>query len=78
MTIPIYRNFEFGAAAGLSRSSDLPNGEYTHFNLGVSKLWRRWTVDLRYYDTNYQRITHLGEPADRLWVASWSCGFDAI
>ena len=78
MTLPLYRNFELGAAVGVFRSADLQEGEYTHFNLGVSKIFKRWTFDMRYYDTNYDRVTHLGKPADRQWVVSASYGFDPI
>lgn len=78
LTLPFYRNFEFGAAVGLFRSSDISGDHYTHFNLGVSKVWRRWTGDMRYYDTNYPRRTHLGDPAERRWVLSLSYGFSPL
>jgi uncharacterized protein (TIGR02001 family) len=77
ISIPLLRNLELGATLGHFRSSDIPGGDYVHFNVGVSKLVSAFTFDLRYYDTHYAVTTHLGRPADRRWVASFSYGYGA-
>lgn len=76
--IPLPKNMELGAALGHFRTSDIPGGDFVHFNVGVSKLVAAFTFDLRYYDTNYALTTHLGRPADRRWVASFSYGYGAL
>jgi uncharacterized protein (TIGR02001 family) len=78
VALPLAGNAELGAAIGHFKSPDLPGGDYAHFNVGVSKLAKRFTFDVRYYDTNYGITTHLGLPADRRWVASVSYGFNPI
>lgn len=75
---PLPRNIELGFTLGHFRTGDIPGGDYVHYNLGLSKLADAFTFDLRYYNTNYSLTTHIGRPADRRWVASFSYGFDAI
>lgn len=58
---PLHGNFEIGAALGSFVISD-GGPDITHWNLGVSKLFERIAVDLRYYDGNYERRGWLGDP----------------
>jgi uncharacterized protein (TIGR02001 family) len=66
---PLRGDFEIGAALGSFVISD-GGPDITHWNLGVSKLFERVAVDLRYYDGNHDRRGWLGDPyAENLVVS---------
>jgi uncharacterized protein (TIGR02001 family) len=72
---PLPWNLEFSAAVG---RNDISNGlDYTHWNVGLSKVLRRVGVDLRFYESNAGYVSHLGSPEGNRWVLSVSCGFPA-
>lgn len=59
--LPLPRDIEIGATLGRFAVSGT-NVDYTHWNLGVSKLVRRVVLDLRYYDSGYGWVGYLGDP----------------
>jgi uncharacterized protein (TIGR02001 family) len=67
---PLRGDVEIGGSIG---NFDVEGGaKITHWNFGVSKLFRRLAVDLRYYDGNYDRPGYLGDPDDNHYVVSLS------
>lgn len=78
VNFPLPTNMELGIVLGRFSSSDRLDIDFTHYNVGLSKLIGAFTMDLRYYDTDYAIVTPLGRPADHRWVLSFSYGFDAI
>ncbi len=63
---------QFGASVGRFDSADVQGGAYDHWNLGISKQVHRLGLDLRYYDTDYTLVSHLGTPLHESWVFSVS------
>lgn len=70
LTFPLPRNFEVGGALGFLRVSGGP--DFTHFNVGASKLLGRMAVDLRYYDGDYGAYEQFGDPDADNYVLSVS------
>jgi uncharacterized protein (TIGR02001 family) len=68
---PLRGNFEIGAALGHVEVAGTPI-EYTHWNLGVSKVLRHLAIDLRYYESSYDYAGFLGDPKHPAWVLSVS------
>ncbi len=70
-TLPLRGDIEIGAAVGhfAISSTDV---DYSHWNVGVSKLVWRMAVDLRYYDSGYDRVGWLGDPDANHYVLSVS------
>ncbi|HET7132164.1 MAG TPA: TorF family putative porin [Gammaproteobacteria bacterium] len=69
--LPLRGDLELGATLGrfaLAGSSV----DYTHWNVGVSKVVRRVVVDLRYYESGYDWISWLGDPNANQYVLSVS------
>jgi uncharacterized protein (TIGR02001 family) len=67
---PLRGDVEIGASVGYF---DVEGGtEITHWNVGVSKLFGGFAVDLRYYDGNYRRPTYFGDPNGEHYVVSLS------
>jgi uncharacterized protein (TIGR02001 family) len=71
---PLAGNFELSAAVGYFDVEMGSNNEYTHWNVGISKVARRVVLDLRYYDTDFDRLTPLGNPHSE-YVLSMSYAF---
>ena len=69
--LPLRGDVEIGAALGHFAISST-NVDYSHWNVGVSKLVRRVVVDLRYYDSGYDRVGWLGDPDANHYVLSVS------
>jgi uncharacterized protein (TIGR02001 family) len=71
---PLVWNTALGLGLGRFSSSDLSDGDYLHWNVGLSKVFPKVSLDLRFYDTDYERNSHVGKPADQRWVLSLSYG----
>lgn len=71
VAFPLRGDFEVGGAVG---SFDLADGgpDFTHWNVGVSKLIGRFALDLRRYDSGYERRGWLGDPYGQRYVVSVS------
>ena len=69
---PLPWSTRLGAALGRFDSADVGGGAYEHWNIGISKPVRRFGLDLRYYDTDYDRVSPLGIPLRASWVLSLS------
>jgi uncharacterized protein (TIGR02001 family) len=69
--LPLRGDVEIGAALGRFEISGT-DVEYAHWNVGVSKLVRRAVIDLRYYDSGYDRVGWLGDPDANHYVLSVS------
>lgn len=74
-SVPLVWDMALGMGVGHFSSSDLRDGDYSHWNIGVSKILSKVSVDVRFYDTDYRRNSHIGKPADRHWVLSVSYAF---
>jgi uncharacterized protein (TIGR02001 family) len=48
--------------------------DYTHWNVGLSKVIRRVALDLRFFEATEDAASILGNPADDAWVLSVSYG----
>lgn len=73
-SVPLPWDVELAASVGRIDSSGVSDLAYSYWNAGATKLWRRLSFDLRYYDTSYPGITYIGEPAQSQWVLSLSIG----
>ena len=62
--LPLRGDFEIGGTLGYLELAN-PHVDYTHWNLGVSKVVRRIVVDLRYYESGYDHVSWLGDPSSR-------------
>ena len=63
---------ELTATVGRFRARALGDTEYTHWNVGVSKIHRRLGIDVRYYGNSESRALPIGDPSGRRWVLSMS------
>lgn len=61
---PLRGDFEIGGTLGHFEVASA-GVEYTHWNLGVSKVVRRIVFDLRYYETTYDYTGLLGDPSSQ-------------
>jgi uncharacterized protein (TIGR02001 family) len=68
---PLRGNFEIGGTLGYVDVANTPIN-YTHWNLGVSKVVRHVVIDLRYYESGYDYIGFLGDPKNPKAVLSVS------
>jgi hypothetical protein len=64
-------NFEIGGTLGHVEIEATPI-DYTHWNLGVSKVVRHVVIDLRYYESGYDYAGFLGDPEHPKYVLSVS------
>jgi uncharacterized protein (TIGR02001 family) len=69
--LPLPGDVELGATLGRFAVSGTPV-DYTHWNVGVSKLVRRVVLDLRYYRSGYDWAGYLGDPHANQYVLSLS------
>jgi uncharacterized protein (TIGR02001 family) len=60
---------EVGAAVGRFDFERVP-ADYSHWNVGASKIWRALVLDLRYHDNDYGRATSLGDDTTNGYVLS--------
>jgi hypothetical protein len=72
---PLRFDLELSAALG-QFDADVPGYgvEYTHWNIGLSKVIRRFALDLRFFETTAEAASILGDPAGDAWVLSVSYG----
>jgi uncharacterized protein (TIGR02001 family) len=70
--IPLRHGLEIGINIGRFQSSELRNASYTFWDVGVSRLFPRFVLDLRYHDNTYDRTTRLGDGRGDHWVFSAS------
>jgi len=74
---PLRFDLELGVALG-QVSVDVPgypDQDYTHWNVGLSRVMRRVALDLRFFEATYEWPSFLGDPAGDSWVLSASYGF---
>jgi uncharacterized protein (TIGR02001 family) len=71
IAFPLQGDFEIGATLGKFAIADGVL-DITHWNVGVSKLVRRMSFDLRYYDGNYANVSYFGDPNAHHYVVSIS------
>lgn len=71
--LPLHGDLELGGALGRFAVSGT-NVDFTHWNLGLSKVVRWIVLDLRYYDSGYAGAGYLGDPAADQYVLSLSYG----
>jgi uncharacterized protein (TIGR02001 family) len=69
--VPLRGNFEIGGTLGHVNIENAPI-DYTHWNLGVSKVVRHVVIDLRYYESGYDYVGFLGDPYGPQYVLSVS------
>jgi uncharacterized protein (TIGR02001 family) len=74
---PLRWNFELSATLGRFDLDLVSATEFTHWNLGVSKLFPRVALDLRYNESTYGFTTGLGDPGNNQLVLSASYAFRA-
>ena len=75
MTFPLAWNLELSGALGRFDVDVTSDSEFTHWNVGLSKVARRVVLDLRYYDNDYELVTPLGDPSSDQFVLSVSYAF---
>jgi uncharacterized protein (TIGR02001 family) len=69
--VPLRGDLEIGGTLGYFEVAE-DYVDITHWNLGVSKLFRRMALDVRYYDGNYEQRNFLGDPYADRYVLSLS------
>jgi uncharacterized protein (TIGR02001 family) len=71
---PLRFDLELSVALGYF-NADIPGYEnYTHWNIGLSRVVRRVGLDLRFFETSAETASFLGDPAGDAWVLSVSYG----
>jgi len=69
---PWLRKLEVGANLGKMRADRFRGARYTYWDVGLSRVLGRFSLDLRYHDNTMSRATLLGDPAGDRWVLSAS------
>ncbi len=69
--LPLPHDVELGVTLGRFAVSG-GDTDFTHWNLGVSKLVRSIVLDLRYYRSGYEWVSYLGDPHANRYVLSFS------
>ncbi len=72
---PLAWNTELGATVGRLEYDPVPGGSYTYWNVGASKLGRRFAYDLRFHAAGYDGRSYFGSDASERWVLSVTYGF---
>ncbi len=70
LTLELPWSMQLDASVGRFDSDDVRGGAYDHWNLGISRQAERLSVDLRFYDADYDFVSHLGSPLRENWVLS--------
>ncbi len=71
MAWPLRGNVELGATVGHFALADTA-ANFSHWNIGASKVIRRVVLDLRYYDSGYEGVGYLGAADANHYVLSVS------
>lgn len=69
---PLPGRFELGAAIGRVGMEAPYADDYTHYNIGVSRLVGRFGLDLRHYSTSRELAAYYGSSAGERWALSLS------
>ena len=77
IAMPWVLDLEFGLNAGRFRSTELFNTAYSFWDVGVSRVLKRFALDLRYHDNTYEGASILGESGDDRWVFSVAYAINA-
>jgi hypothetical protein len=73
--VPLPRDMAISTTLGYYDTDAAMIGGYAYANVGLSKVVRRFSLDLRWHDSEYQDVLPLGRPAENLWMFSVSAGF---
>lgn len=63
---------ELSVDAGRRRAERFRGARYTYWDVGLSRAFGRFSLDLRYHDNTMNRTTLLGDSAGNRWVLSVS------
>jgi hypothetical protein len=69
--LPLRGDLELGVTLGRFAVENT-SVDFTHWNVGVSKVVKRVVVDLRYYESGYDGVGYLGDPDANQYVVSVS------
>jgi uncharacterized protein (TIGR02001 family) len=72
LALPIQWGMELGATIGRFELEHIPASRYTYWNIGLTKLVGRYSIDLRFHDNTYGITNYLGDPAPDQWVLALS------
>lgn len=70
VALPWIWGLEAGLNAGEQRSSGIFDTGYSFWDAGLSRVFGRFALDLRYHDDTYGRAGVAGESGDNRWVLS--------
>ena len=70
VTLPWLWGLEASINAGELRSEGVFDFSYTFWDTGLSKVFGRFALDLRYHDDNYDRVGVAGASGNDRWVLS--------
>jgi uncharacterized protein (TIGR02001 family) len=71
LALPLRGDLELGVTLGRFAIEDT-RVDFTHWNVGVSKVMKRVVVDVRYYESGYGGVGYLGDPSANQYVVSVS------
>lgn len=63
-------DLELGINAGRFRARDFFDTDYSHWDVGLSKIVGRFALDLRFHSNTADAVTILGDPGGERWVFS--------
>lgn len=69
---PVARDTELTVSLGQFHADELADNEYTHWNVGLSRIVRRVGIDVRYYGNSATSPLPIGDIAGPRWVLSLS------
>jgi uncharacterized protein (TIGR02001 family) len=70
--LPWIAELEASVNAGKFRTRGFFDTSFSFWDIGLSRAFGRFALDLRYHDDTYDRATRLGESGDDRWVISIS------
>lgn len=75
IALPWFRNLEFGVNAGRFEVEGPFYASYSFWDIGLSRPFGKFALDLRYHDNTYGYSTLLGNRSEDLWVLSMTYSF---
>lgn len=72
LSLPWIHDLELGMDVGRYRYESFRQVSFTHWDIGLSRTWQRFVLDLRYYDNTLGVTSLLGEPGGAKWVLTAS------